>query len=128
MGDVKEDRQYSVIADDKSNTEQLVICLRWVDDNLEAHTEFIGLHPLKGTSADLVCPVIKDVLLRLNLNISDARGQCYNGAGAMMGTKSAVATKYKKIYSKMLTVHCYGHALNLAVGEFVKNVQPKKTP
>ena len=26
----------------------------------------------------------------------------------------------------MLTVHCYGHALNLAVGDFVKNVQPMK--
>ena len=107
---------------DKSNTEQLVICLRWVDDNLEAHEEFIGLHP----SADDVFPVIKDVLLRLNLNISDARGQCYDGTEAMMGKNSGVATKFKEINSKMLTVHCYGHALNLAVGDFVKNVQPMK--
>ena len=76
MVDTKEAGQYSVMSDetaDKSNTEQLVICLRWVDDNLEANEEIIGLQPLKGTSADDVFPVIKDVLLRLNLNISDAR-------------------------------------------------------
>ena len=129
MADIKEAVQYSVMADetaDKSNTGQLVICVTWVDDNLEAHEQFIGLLPLKGTSADDVFPIIKDVLLHLNLNISDARGQCYDGARAMMGKQSGVATKFKEINFKMLTVHCYGHDLNLAVDDFVKNVQPMK--
>ena len=76
-----------------------------VDDNLEANEEIIGLQPLKCTSADDVFPVIKDVLLRLNLNISDAQGQCYVEAGTMMGKKSGIATKFKEINSKMLTVH-----------------------
>ena len=35
---------------DISNQEQLVVCIRWVDDDLTAHEEFIGLHPLKDTS------------------------------------------------------------------------------
>ena len=99
MADIKEAGQYSVMADetaDKSNTEQLVICLRWVDDNLEAHEEFIGLHPLKGTSADDVFPLKKDVLLRLNLNIADPRGQCYDGTGAMMGRNLALPLNLKK--------------------------------
>ena len=84
------------------------------------------MHPLEGTSADDVFPIIKDVLLRLNLDISDARGQCYDVAGAMMGKKSGVATRFKEMNSKMLTGHRYGHALNLAVGDLVKNVQPMK--
>ena len=37
---------YTIMADettDSSNREQGVICLRWVDNNLNAHKEFIGL-------------------------------------------------------------------------------------
>ena len=42
---------YSIMADesaDVSNKEQLVICLRWMDQNCFAHEEFIGMHPLTG--------------------------------------------------------------------------------
>jgi len=38
---------YSIMADetaDVSNKEQIVICIRWVDNNLVAHEDFIGLH------------------------------------------------------------------------------------
>ena len=42
---------YTIMADetaDVSNTEQLVICIRWVDDDLNIHEDFIGLiHWLK---------------------------------------------------------------------------------
>ena len=37
---------FSVLADetaDASNKEQLVVCIRWVDDQFEAHEEFLGL-------------------------------------------------------------------------------------
>ena len=37
---------------DMSNKEQLVFCIRWVDDNLTPHEEFIGMHSLVNTSAD----------------------------------------------------------------------------
>lgn len=38
---------YTIMADevtDSSNKEQLVICLRWADSELNAHEEFIGLY------------------------------------------------------------------------------------
>ena len=38
---------------DISNKEQVVICFRWVDNNLEAH-EFIDLHLVESTQADVV--------------------------------------------------------------------------
>ena len=59
---------FSILGDetgDVSNTEQLVFCIRWVDDDLEAHEEFIGMHPLPNTSADKIVCVIKDILLRM---------------------------------------------------------------
>ena len=46
---------YSLMADevtDSSNREQLVVCLRRVDDDFEAHEEFIGLYKVAETSAD----------------------------------------------------------------------------
>ena len=79
------------------------------------HEDFIGMHPLPRTTADQVVAVLKDVLLRMNLNIQHARGQCYDGEATMAGQKTGVATQIKSINGKCLYTHCYGHALNLAV-------------
>ncbi|KAJ8041249.1 Zinc finger MYM-type protein 1 [Holothuria leucospilota] len=125
VNDIKGSDIYSIMADetaDVSNTEQLVLCLRWVTDELTVHEDFIGMHPLNNTSADHIISIIKDVLLRLNLHIKNARGQCYDGASAMSGTKSGVATQFKALNKKCLYTHCYGHALNLAVCDSVKSV------
>ena len=47
---------------DVTNEEQLVICLRWVDENLQAHEDFVGLHPLSDTKADKTVKVILDTI------------------------------------------------------------------
>ena len=59
--------------EDISNKEKLVFCIQWVDDNLTPHKEFIGMHPLVNTSVDYIVLVIKDILLRMNLKIENAR-------------------------------------------------------
>jgi len=46
---------YAIMVDESSdaaNTEQLVLCVRWVDDDLNAHEEFIGLHSLDITNVN----------------------------------------------------------------------------
>ena len=58
----------------------------------------------------------------MNLRLAEARGQCYDGASAMAGSKSGVATQIKSLNGKCLYTHCYGHALNLAVGDAIKSV------
>ena len=53
---------YTIMADetaDVSNKEQLVICIRWVDENLIAHEDFIGMHPIERTTADVIVRVLK---------------------------------------------------------------------
>ena len=102
---------------DMTNTEQMVFCLRYVDSNLDVHEEFIGLYSLESTSAESLVSTIRDVLLRMNLRIENCRGQCYDGASSMSGHKSGVA---KKIESRALYTHCYGHALNLAAQDSIK--------
>ena len=52
---------------DASNTEQMVFCLRYVDDNLEVHEETLGLYHLELTNAANITTVLQDILLRFNL-------------------------------------------------------------
>ena len=77
---------YSIMADetsDSSNAEQLVTCLRWVDNNLETHEDFLGLYSLSDLRADTMTNAIKDVFLRFDLPFSKLRGQCYDMAAVL---------------------------------------------
>ena len=40
---------------DTSNKEQLVLCIRWVDDDLQVQEDFIGIHKTPNTTADESC-------------------------------------------------------------------------
>ena len=96
---------YTLMVDestDLSNTEQMVVCLRGVIEDLEVHEEVLGLYSLESTNADTIVSTIKDVLLRMNLKLCDCRGQCYDGASSMSGSRSGVATKILAEESKVL--------------------------
>ena len=86
---------YSLMCDeatDVSNNCQLVIFLRWVDDELVAHDEFIGLKDMSSTGTDATSIVrkLKDVLLLMNLKLDKCRGQCYDGCSTMKGPKNVI--------------------------------------
>ena len=59
---------YSVMGDetgDISNKEQLVLCTKWIDDDLQVHEDFIGMHKIPSTTADEIVQVIKVINLKL---------------------------------------------------------------
>ena len=60
-------------ATDVKNVSQLVVCLRWVDENLNAHDEFIGLKDMPSNDADSIVRELKDVLLRMRLKLEKLR-------------------------------------------------------
>ena len=105
---------------DASNNEQVVICLRWVDSGLEAHEEFAGLYQVPNTKASTIIMVVRDVLSRFNISFSYLRGQCYDGASSMAGSRSGVATLVQQEEPRAVFTHCYGHALNLACLDSLK--------
>ena len=105
---------------DVSNAEQMVFCLRYVDANLEVHEQFIGLYNLERTNAEMIVSVVEDVLLRMNLSITNCRGQCYDGASNM---STGFATRINALESRAPYTHCYGHALNLAVQVTLKSIK-----
>ena len=56
----------------------------------------------------------------LNLTLTNCRGQWYDGASNMTGSKGGVSTQLSKEEPRALYTHCYGHALNLAVSDMMK--------
>ena len=53
---------YTVMADetaDVSNKEQVVVCIKWVDENLVANEKFIGLKCVHGANAKTLVGIIK---------------------------------------------------------------------
>ena len=120
---------YSIMADettDVSNQEQLTIVLRWVDSDFSVHEEFVGLHAVPSISSDTLVSVIKDILIRFNLPLSKARGQCYDGASNMSGIRSGVAAQITREESRAVYTHCYGHSLNLACNDSFKHSKVMK--
>ena len=85
---------------DVSNKEQLVICIRWVDDRFVIHEDFTGMQPLERTNADQVVAILKNALLRINFNIQRARRQCYDGVGTKAGEKTGVANWTENAYTR----------------------------
>ena len=58
----------------------------------------------------------------MQLRLEDARGKCYGRIATMSGHQTGVATRMKLINQKCLYTHCYGHALNLAVGDTIRGI------
>ena len=55
---------------DTSNKEQLTICIRWVDEQLEAHEDFLGFFNIPDIGAETIVSAIKDVLMKLQLSLT----------------------------------------------------------
>jgi len=62
--------------------------------------DIIEMYPLGRTNADQVVAILKNALLRINLNIQRARGQCYDGAAMKADEKTGVATQMENAYTR----------------------------
>ena len=78
---------------DFENEQKVVVSLRHVDDNLDVHEEFVGLHNVENIEVNTLVSVLLDILQRLNMSIHNTCGQCYDGASSMSGRKGRVAEK-----------------------------------
>ena len=98
------------------------MCLRWIDNDPEAHEDFTGFHQIPNIGADAIISVIQDAVIRLPLSIDKCQGQCYDGASNMLGTKTGdVATRMQELQQKAYPTHCHGHSLSLGVKDVVRS-------
>ncbi|XP_065650515.1 zinc finger MYM-type protein 1-like [Hydra vulgaris] len=105
---------------DSSNIEQVTCVVRHIIEELEVHEEFLGVYAVDFTDATILVSLIKDVIIQMNLPMAKLRGQCYNGASVMSGIRSGVAKQIADTEPRAIYTHCCVHALNLAVGDTVK--------
>ena len=64
---------YSIIAGEVTDCKQFIICLRWVDKGFDTHEDFIGIYNVDNIKAETLATVIQDVLIRLNIPLSNVR-------------------------------------------------------
>ncbi len=95
----------SIIFDETTDIEQMVFCLRYVDNQLNSNEEFIGMHSLDTTTSLSITRTIEDILMRLSLQLDNCRGQCYDGASAMAGCRTGVAINYHTCKGATSTLH-----------------------
>ena len=55
------------------------------------------------------------------MKLEDCRGQRYDGAANMCGIRSGVATQVSAKELRALFTHCYGHSLDFAACDSIKN-------
>ena len=103
---------------DFANKEQVVICLRWVDDNLDAHEEFISIYEVDNISAATLVHSCHQGYAIENEPVSS------KSSWAMLRRGS----EYERLSdeeARAVFTHCYGHAcyrhaLNLACSDALK--------
>ena len=117
------DTMFSLICDeytDCSNKELLTFCLRWVTDNLDVFEHFMGFYEIPDIKSSTIVSVIKDIMIRFQLQFDKCRGPCYDGASNMLCKKSGVAMQIKELQPKTHYTHCHGHSISLPVKEATK--------
>ena len=117
--EIKINKFFSIIADeatDSSNEEQMSLVLRYVNSQNEIKEDFIRFLACSYgiTGADLE-NILLEALSDLGLDIMDARGQGYDGAGNVSGHTKGLASRILRINPKAFYTHCHSHRLNLAI-------------
>ena len=99
--------------------------MRWVDSS---YTEdFIGLIQVDTTDAATLAYTIKGTLLRMNLQLTQCRGQAYDAAANMAGRLNGVAMRLQSEQNSILFVHCMAHCLNLCLQDCAHNCSCVRT-
>ncbi|XP_022159917.1 zinc finger MYM-type protein 1-like [Myzus persicae] len=97
----------------------------WLVDkeSFEIEEYFIGFYETPKTDSNTLFNILKDILCRLELNIHNIRGQCFDGASNVSGIHKGMQAKTKEIEPKALFVHCQAHSLNLVTQDSMRNVE-----
>ena len=111
-------KYWSLMADetqDCSTTEQVSICVRYVNTKGEVCEDFAGYIKLEKMDAQTIADTLLSTIQGWGLDMSNLVAQGYDGASVMSSEKSGVQAKVKEKYPNVTYVHCRFHVLNLAI-------------
>ena len=116
---------FSIIIDettDINRIEQVAICVRFCNKDMESEEVFIGFHQTSRTDANTMLKLVNDSLLTFGLPFSGIRGQGYDGASNVSGRENGLQAKVLTENPKALYLYCFGHQLNLVVQDSLKAI------
>ena len=116
--EVKDAQIYTIMVDEVTshNVELMPLCIRFVDKNHDIREELLEICVLPRITGQHTAARIKGVLTHLGIQLSDCRGQGYDGASNMSSENVGVQALIKKDAPKAVFTHCSGHCLNLVIG------------
>ena len=109
-------------ATDLANIEQVVLVIRSVNDNLTVTEDFIGLYKLNLLNLLHLLVLSKMSYFGWIWSWNIVGDNVMMEASSMTGVMNGVAKQLTDEEPRTIFTHCYDHALNLAVGDSVKNV------
>ena len=126
VSDVKSSGWYGIILDETSDVtriEQVSLCLSYCVDGLKKEA-FVGFYATKSTEGEVLYQLVKDSIAELNLDLKNIVGKAFDGAANMNGIYKGLSTRMKECSPHAIYVHCYGHLLNLALQDTMKEIEP----
>ena len=106
---------------DVSSIEQLFLCVKSVDDNLNVSENFIGFYELISIKSKTIINAIKDILLRHHLNLDDFHGQTYDMASNIIRKRLGVSTQTNPRW----TTGSYSNSLSETLSKSGNQITPK---
>ena len=117
ISEIKQAKFFPIIADEVSshNVEHLSLCLRYIDENHDIQEKHIAFVKLQRVRASDITNAIIGTLEDLGISLQDLRGQCFDGASNINGSKSEVQKRIKDRQPKAIYTHCASHSLSLSI-------------
>ena len=117
MEEVKEAKFFSLMANgvESHHTEQLPICLEFVNKECNIREEFLEFGKCEQTNGESVFREIMRIIEKNNLNIEFCRGQGYDVVANMSSQAVGVQKQVKDLSKKAVYTHCCSHNLSLVL-------------
>ncbi|XP_024626848.1 zinc finger MYM-type protein 1-like [Medicago truncatula] len=121
------DSKFCIIVDearDESQKEQMALVLRFVDKDGLIQERFFDMRCVTSTTSLSLKEAVCDILSRHNLDVSNLRGQGYDGASNMRGEWNGLQALFMKDCPYAYYIHCFAHRLQLALVTASREVKP----
>ncbi|XP_050959752.1 zinc finger MYM-type protein 1 [Labeo rohita] len=115
--EIKLSGMYAVMTDEAKDgkTEQLAVCVRYVNSDGKVVERFLGLQELKIFDAKTITNTIEALLDANDLGNLTCVAQTYDGASVMSGASGGVQALFRANHPEAIYIHCYAHELNLVL-------------